>query len=94
MKLSINKEWQGNLSARSGTVRDCNGMNGGEAHGFHYIRHTVASEIVWAGGTNEKGMAMTGHSTPKMFAHYLSEARQRTRVKRAQKVRGQNKNGT
>ena len=67
---------------------------GAEAHGFHDIRHTVASEIVEAGGTDEEGMAMTGHTTKKMFAHYSATTRQKTRAQRAQNAREQNKKRT
>ncbi|WP_368187156.1 tyrosine-type recombinase/integrase [Aestuariibius sp. HNIBRBA575] len=67
---------------------------GAQDHAIHDIRHTVASEIVAAGGGDEEGMAITGHKTPKMFAHYSKATRQITRAENAQKRRGQNKNKT
>lgn len=65
-----------------------------QAHGFHDIRHTVASEIAAAGGTDEEIAAITGHTTSRMAAHYSASTRQKTRAKKAHLVREQNKNKT
>jgi len=59
---------------------------GAEAHNIHAIRHTVASEI-GATGTDEEIMAVTGHTTRSMAAHYAGQARQKARAKLAQKKR-------
>jgi integrase len=67
---------------------------GAEANSIHDIRHTVASEIVEAGGTDEEGMAITGHTTKKMFAHYSASTRQKARAQRAHVAREQNKDRT
>lgn len=67
---------------------------GAEAHKIHDIRHTVASEIVQGGGSDEEGMAMTGHASKKLFAHYSASTRQKTHVEGAAKARERNKNKT
>ena len=60
---------------------------GAEEHTIHAIRHTVASEIAAAGGTDDEGMAITGHKSRAMYAHYSAAARQEARAKAAQKRR-------
>jgi integrase len=59
---------------------------GAEAYTIHAIRHTVASEI-GAVGTDEEIMAVTGHTTRTMAAHYAGKARQEARAKNAQNRR-------
>lgn len=58
-----------------------------EDYGIHAIRHTVASEIAQGGGTDDETMAVTGHTTKGMVAHYAGPARQISRAVKAQKRR-------
>jgi integrase len=67
---------------------------GAEENTIHDIRHTVASEIVTAGGSDEDVMSVTGHTTTRMAGHYSASTRQISRAKRAQASREQNKNGS
>lgn len=60
---------------------------GAEAYDIHAIRHTVASEIAAGEGDDDEVMAMTGHTTKSMAAHYAGAARQKVRAEKAQKRR-------
>ena len=60
---------------------------GAEAYTIHGIRHTVASELGESGVDDDGIMAVTGHKSKGMVAHYAGEARQRVRAEKAQKER-------
>lgn len=60
---------------------------GAEAFDLHALRHTAAAELAALGCTDELIMAVTGHSSARMVAHYAGSARQRTRAKEAQERR-------
>ena len=59
---------------------------GAEKYDIHAIRHTVASEL-GAVTSDEEAMAVTGHQSASMFAHYAGQARQVARAERAQNKR-------
>jgi len=60
---------------------------GAEAYNIHAIRHTVASEIAAGEGDDDEIMAVTGHTTKGMVAHYAGSARQKVRAAKALKRR-------
>lgn len=60
---------------------------GAEEYTIHAIRHTVASEIAAGEGDDDEIMAVTGHTTKGMVAHYAGAARQKVRAEKAQKKR-------
>lgn len=57
---------------------------GAEGYDIHSLRHTAASELAALGCSDELIMAVTGHSSARMVAHYAGAARQRARAKEAQ----------
>lgn len=57
---------------------------GAEAFDIHALRHTAASELAALGCSDELIMAVTGHSSARMVAHYAGAARQRARATEAQ----------
>lgn len=57
---------------------------GAEAYDLHALRHTAAHELAALGCSDELIMAVTGHSSRSMVAHYAGAARQRSRAKEAQ----------
>ena len=60
---------------------------GAEAHSIHGLRHTAASELAAAGCTDEQIMALTGHSSARMVAHYTRATRQRSRAEGLKGIR-------
>jgi integrase len=57
---------------------------GAGAFDIHALRHTAASELAALGCSDELIMAVTGHSSARMVAHYAGAARQRARATEAQ----------
>lgn len=60
---------------------------GAEAHSIHALRHTAASELAALGCTDEQIMALTGHSSARMVAHYTKATRQRSRAEGLKGIR-------
>ena len=58
-----------------------------EAYDLHALRHTTAHELAALGCTDELIMAVTGHSSRAMVAHYAGSARQKARATEAQSMR-------
>lgn len=71
----------------SALVFDVRVKIGAEAYDLHALRHTTASELVALGCSDELVMAVTGHKTPGMVAHYTRTARQKGRAIEAQEKR-------
>jgi integrase len=67
---------------------------GAEAYDMHALRHTAAHELAALGCSDELIMAVTGHSSRAMVAHYAGAARQKARAREAQGRREQNKSET
>jgi integrase len=66
-------------------VRRVRAQIGADAFDIHALRHTAAAELAALGCSDELIMAVTGHSTARMVAHYTGQARQRAR---AEQVKG------
>lgn len=64
---------------------------GAEGYDNHALRHTTASELGALGVSDELIMAVTGHKSRAMVAHYAGAARQKARAKQAQASREQRK---
>lgn len=56
---------------------------GAEAFDNHALRYTAAAELAALGCSDELIMAVTGHKTSAMVAHYAGAARQRARATEA-----------
>lgn len=60
---------------------------GAEAFDIHSLRHTVASELLEAGCTDEQIAAVTGHASLASVKRYTATARQISRAKEAMEKR-------
>lgn len=60
---------------------------GAEKYDLHALRHTAAHELAALGCEDELIMAVTGHSSKSMVAHYAGAARQKARATKAQSLR-------
>ena len=60
---------------------------GAEAYDLHALRHTAAHELAQLGCSDEMIMAITGHQSRSMVAHYAGAARQKSRAKEVQEKR-------
>lgn len=56
---------------------------GAEDYDQHALRHTATAVLAELGLDDDTIMAITGHTTRAMVAHYAGEARQRVRAQRA-----------
>jgi integrase len=57
---------------------------GAGAFDIHALRHSTTAELAALGCSDELIMAVTGHKSPGMVAHYAGPARQKARAKEAQ----------
>lgn len=60
---------------------------GAEAYDLHALRHTAAHELAQLGCSDEMIMAITGHQSRSMVAHYAGAARQKSRAKEVREKR-------